>query len=96
MSSHEDIYLPLLLLVQPPFSLCCCCCAGLFSDLFQSDIIVASPISLATKLAEDQAAAGGKQSPESDFLSSIEVLVIDRADMLCMQVRERGMGFVGE
>ncbi len=61
--------------------------AGLFSDLFQSDIIVASPISLATKLAEDQAASGGKQSPDSDFLSSIEVLVIDRADMLCMQVR---------
>jgi U3 small nucleolar RNA-associated protein 25 len=30
----------------------------LFADLMQSDIIVASPVGLATKLAEDASAAG--------------------------------------
>lgn len=32
----------------------------LFADLFQSDIIVASPLALATKLAEDKRRAAGK------------------------------------
>ncbi|KAG1670680.1 hypothetical protein FOA52_010955 [Chlamydomonas sp. UWO 241] len=57
----------------------------LFADLFQADIIVASPIALATKLAEDLAANGGKASSQVDFLSSIELLIIDRADMMSMQ-----------
>ncbi|KXZ45449.1 hypothetical protein GPECTOR_54g190 [Gonium pectorale] len=54
----------------------------LFADLYQSDIIVASPLALATKLAEDKAA-----DPHSapDFLSSIEVLVLDRIDVMTMQ-----------
>ena len=55
----------------------------LYADLFQSDIIVASPIALATKLAEEP---GGKASAEADFLSSIEVLIVDRADVMSMQV----------
>ena len=53
----------------------------LFADFFQSDIIVASPLALATKLEENDLA-------ESDFLSSIELLIIDRADVMgCGQVR---------
>jgi U3 small nucleolar RNA-associated protein 25 len=53
----------------------------LFSDLYQSDIIVASPIALATKIAEDAKKGEGA----GDFLSSVEVLVVDRADVLLMQ-----------
>ncbi|GIL58206.1 hypothetical protein Vafri_13325 [Volvox africanus] len=54
----------------------------LFADLYNSDIIVASPIALATKLAEDKAT-----DPHSrpDYLSSIEILVVDRADVMGMQ-----------
>jgi len=83
----------------------------LFADPMQSDIIVASPVGLATKLAEDAAAAaaaaaggsndgrgkkgGGKgaaagggsssSSGAADLLSSIEVCVIERADVMLMQ-----------
>jgi hypothetical protein len=108
----------------------------LFADPLQSDIIVASPLALATKLAEDAAAArdaadgaagggggggrggrggrgggrgrgrrgggaqgaaaggrggGGASSSSSsssgaaDFLSSIEICVLERADVLLMQ-----------
>jgi len=80
----------------------------LFADLFESDIIVASPLALATKLAEDKRRAAGKvdrgkyataaaakaakaagsrgeAGAGSDFLSSIEVLVMDRADVMAMQ-----------
>jgi U3 small nucleolar RNA-associated protein 25 len=82
----------------------------LFADPMQSDIIIASPVGLATKLAEDAAAAaaaaggsdgrGGKQgggkgaaagsssgssSGAADFLSSIEICVIERADVMLMQ-----------
>jgi hypothetical protein len=53
----------------------------LFADFFQSDVIVASPLALATKLEENDLA-------ESDFLSSIELLIIDRADVMsCGQVK---------
>lgn len=38
----------------------------LFADFYQSDVIVASPVALATKLAE-------KEDGGADFLSSIEV-----------------------
>ena len=56
----------------------------LFADLFQSDIIIASPIAIATKLAEagkgKPGGPGGKKSlgTEADFLSSIEILIVDR------------------
>lgn len=82
----------------------------LFADPMQSDIIIASPVGLATRLAEDAAAAtadaaggsdgrGGKKgagkgaaaggssssSGAADFLSSIEICVIERADVMLMQ-----------
>ena len=43
---------------------------------------MASPIALATKLAEPPAEEGGGPA---DFLSSIEIAVVDRADVLLMQ-----------
>lgn len=43
---------------------------------------MASPIALATKLAEPPEEGGGGPA---DFLSSIEIAVVDRADVLLMQ-----------
>jgi U3 small nucleolar RNA-associated protein 25 len=92
----------------------------LFAPLEESDVIVASPIALATKLAEARAeaaaaarrarearkaqqrqrgatgaggASGGGSSAgaaaappgEADFLSSVEVCVVERADFMLMQ-----------
>ncbi|DBA80702.1 TPA: hypothetical protein ACH3X1_007943 [Trebouxia sp. C0004] len=52
----------------------------LYSDFYESDIIVASPLALATKLIEDEEEGGA-----ADFLSSIEVLLVNRLDVLHMQ-----------
>ena len=52
----------------------------LYADFMQSDIIVASPIALATKLS-DEVEEGGP----ADFLSSIEIAIADRADVQLMQ-----------
>jgi U3 small nucleolar RNA-associated protein 25 len=55
----------------------------LYTDFYQSDVLVASPLALATKLSEaekDQGSAGA-----ADFLSSIEIVVLERADVLQMQ-----------
>lgn len=52
----------------------------LYSDFYESDIIVASPLALATKLSEDAEEGGA-----ADFLSSIEVLLVSRLDALHMQ-----------
>ena len=54
----------------------------LYSDFLQSDIVVASPIALATKLSDEQKEEEGGPA---DFLSSIEIAVADRADVLLMQ-----------
>ena len=55
----------------------------LFSEFYQSDIIVASPLAVATLLGEPP--AEGEAGAPSDFLSSIEVAVVLRADVLSMQ-----------
>lgn len=53
----------------------------LYADFFQSDILVASPIGLVTKGAE-----GGADSEDTlDFLSSIEIVLAPRCDVLLMQ-----------
>lgn len=53
----------------------------LYSDFYSSDIIVASPVGLITKIGE----AESEKNKDVDFLSSIEILVIDCADVILMQ-----------
>ena len=53
----------------------------LFTDFAGSDIIIASPLGLATRLAAGDGAAGGPAA----FLSSIELVVADGADVLMQQ-----------
>lgn len=53
----------------------------LYGDFYSSDIIVASPLGLITKIGEAEA----EKEKDVDYLSSIEVLIIDHADVILMQ-----------
>ncbi|KAK9090196.1 hypothetical protein Sjap_023373 [Stephania japonica] len=53
----------------------------LYSDFYSSDVIVASPVGVMIKIG----AAKEKKDKDIDFLSSIEVLVVDHADVISMQ-----------
>lgn len=53
----------------------------LYSDFYSSDVIVASPVRLIAKIWE----AKRFQEKDVDYLSSIEVLIIDHADVIAMQ-----------
>ncbi|XP_068637580.1 protein NUCLEOLAR FACTOR 1-like [Aristolochia californica] len=53
----------------------------LFSDFYSSDLIVASPFALITKMGE----AKVEKEKDVDYLSSIEILIIDHADVVGMQ-----------
>ena len=52
----------------------------LFSSFYNSDLIVASPLGLrlVTGVTEDE-------KRDTDFLSSIEVVIVDQANVLAMQ-----------
>ncbi|AES63734.2 U3 small nucleolar RNA-associated-like protein [Medicago truncatula] len=53
----------------------------LFSDFHTSDFIIASPLCLLNKIEETEC----NKEKDVDFLSSIEVLIIDHADVMAMQ-----------
>lgn len=53
----------------------------LYSDFYSSDIIVASPLGLITRIGEAEV----DKEKDVDYLSSIELLIIDHADVIAMQ-----------
>lgn len=53
----------------------------LYSDFYSSDVILASPLGLVTKIGEAEI----EKDKDVDYLSSIEVLIIDHADVVAMQ-----------
>jgi U3 small nucleolar RNA-associated protein 25 len=61
----------------------------LFSEFYQSDIIISSPLGLKLSIEGEIPEKKGKKMPKKtedwDFLSSIEVLVIDQANIILMQ-----------
>ncbi|CAM0957227.1 unnamed protein product [Alopecurus aequalis] len=60
----------------------------LYSNFYASDIIVASPLALKLKIdgGEDIKKKGRAKENDSDFLSSIEIVVVDHADVISMQL----------
>ena len=59
----------------------------LFSPFYNSDIIIASPLGLRRAIESPRPSEDGKKPKDIDydFLSSIEILLIDQADALVMQ-----------
>ena len=60
----------------------------LYTDFYSSDIIIASPLGLKLIIGEEVQGEDGEKrrgGGDSDFLSSIELLIIDQADVFLMQ-----------
>jgi hypothetical protein len=53
----------------------------LYADFYSADIIVASPLGLRVIVGAD-----GEEGRDFDFLASVEILVLDQADIFLMQV----------
>lgn len=63
-----------------------------FADFYDSDIIIASPLGLKTIISPDEHQAASSLDSEQlpangdrDFLSSIEIMILDQADVFLMQ-----------
>lgn len=52
-----------------------------YANFYDADILVASPLGLDMILGKE----GGEKKPEYDFLSSIEIAIVDQADAMIMQ-----------
>ncbi|KAH6798937.1 U3 small nucleolar RNA-associated protein [Perilla frutescens var. frutescens] len=53
----------------------------LYGDFYTSDMIIASPLGLITKIGEAEV----EKEKDVDYLSSLEILIIDHADVMLMQ-----------
>lgn len=57
-----------------------CNCSQLYADFYSSDIIIASPLGLRLTVG-----AEGEAERDHDFLSSIELLILDQTEIFLMQ-----------
>lgn len=61
----------------------------LYSEFYHSDIIIASPLGLKLAITSDE-----EEDGDADFLSSIEVCLVDRTDVLLMQNFDHVVGIL--
>ncbi|CAA0843060.1 Unknown protein [Striga hermonthica] len=54
---------------------------NLYGDFYSSDVLIASPLGIITKIGEAEV----DKEKDFDYLSSIEILIIDHADIMLMQ-----------